>query len=218
MRLCDHAEVGRQLGEYVARLAPADPVVVALPYGGVRIGAEIARRLEAPMDILMAAEVCIPGPCNTPIGCVAGGRFYPDPAALVRRGIGHQYAEILAAAELKSQGCMARVLRRGERPIDLTGRTAILVSDGSPPPAILRAAVTALRDRHAAEVLYAAPAVVQGLHDLVSKPGQLITLFRPEELGSVMLVNAGNRQTTEDEIAGLLRESRRSQRRQPALA
>lgn len=217
MRFCDHAEVGSRLADHLVRLAPADPAVVAIPSGGVRIGWEIARRLGAPMDVLLVTEVSIPGPCGLPVGCVAGGKLYPDRESCHGHGITADYVQILATSELKEQVRRERTLRRGERPLDLRGRTVILVSDGSPTPLALRTAVAAIRERGAREVLYAAPVADSRLHDLVGSPAWLITMFRPDEFRSVMVVNAGNRQTTDEEIAGVLSEARRSQR-QLALA
>lgn len=208
MRFLDHSEIGQRLADHLVRLVPSNPAVVVLPPGGVRIGWEIARCLKAPMDVVIVRELCVPGTNSMPVGCVVDGFFIPDVAACKQRGVGRDYLRRLVAAEAWEQAARQRFMRHGKAPLDLGGRTAILVSDGSPSALVLRSAVAALRNREVEEIIYAAPVASPALADLVGDPGRLVSLFHPDEFRSIMLVNAGYRQTTDEEIVEELDRSR----------
>jgi putative phosphoribosyl transferase len=208
MRFLDHSEMGRGLAEHVAKLAPARPVVLAIPPGGVRIAWEIARRLSAPLDVLLVSEVVVPQACRCRVGCAVDGHFYPDRSSGKFQQLAEEYAEVLVAAELGGQQQRDRALRHGVPPVDLADRTAVLVSDGSPDLVALEGAVRAIRDRKAKEIIYAAPVAMSGMIDLVGTRARIVTLFRPDEYRSVMLVNSDYKQTTDDEISQLIAQSR----------
>ncbi|MEO8202137.1 MAG: hypothetical protein ABI679_16520, partial [Gemmatimonadota bacterium] len=97
-----------------------------------------------------------------------------------------------------------RALRHGHAAIDLVGRTAILVTDGSVDWHELQAAIQSLKHRTAGDIVYAAPVAGAGQADLVEPPGCVISLYTSEDYRSVMLVNAGYRHTTDVEITHLL--------------
>jgi putative phosphoribosyl transferase len=204
MKLIDHREVGRLLADQVISRNPARPVVVAVPPGGARIGWEIARRLNAPLDVIMLSTVHVPGRAGSPLGCAVDGRFYPDEAGCRDHRVTREYAEILVSATSGSGLLREREMRHGEPGVDVRDRTVILVSDGAPGPVALAAAVAALQDRGVARILYATPVAPA---ERVAGFDEVLTAFLPEERSSVMLVNAGYRQTTDREIAELLESS-----------
>jgi putative phosphoribosyl transferase len=208
MRFIDHHEAGELLGLKVAELRPVRPVVLAIPPAGVRIGWEIARRLRAPMDVIVTREITIPGRTGCPVGAVVDGRFYPDDSGCRRQRVTQEYANILASSEQASLARWEQSLRKNRSPIDLEGRTAILVSDAPLNLATLRAVESALRKRGTIGIIYAVPFRPLA-HPALTEPSiRIVSLFRPEDGSAVMLVNAGYQQTTEDEIAELVTRSR----------
>lgn len=216
MRFIEHREVGQRLADYMASLAPEDPIVLAIPSGGVRIGWEIAQRLGAPMDVIVANEVTVPGERARASGWAVDGRFYPDRVGC--RNLNAAYIDILASCIAMEQRRRERALRHGHAALDLAGKTVILVSDATPDLATLEAVITSLREREIGTLIYAAPVASPALVALVGSPARVVTMFRPEEFRSVMLVNARYEQTTDDEITELLERSwRNSAERRPGL-
>jgi len=203
MRFIDHTEAGQLLGQRLASLKLERPVVLAIPPSGARIGHEIARQLRGPMDVLVVRDITIPGRGECPLGVVVDGAFYPDEPACCREGVTREYARMLAWPEQGKEERWERVVRHNRPPLDLEGRTAIVVSDVELSADQLLAVRDGLRERRVGQVVHVA---VFARSEPEARTDYLptITLFSPAESRSVMLVNAGYQQTTENEIAELL--------------
>jgi len=162
----DRVDAGRRLAPEVVQAlealgeeeAPGEPLVLALPRGGVPVGVEVAAALGAPLDVLLVRKLGVPGHAELAFGAIATG------GARVING------EVLLAAQLDSEAIAAVIAAetaelerrerhyRGDRPVPpVAGRTVVLVDDGLATGATMRAAVHALRDRGAACVVAAAP-------------------------------------------------------------
>jgi putative phosphoribosyl transferase len=215
MRFIDHREAGEKLAAQMTRLHLVRPLVLAIPPAGARIGWEIARRLRAPMDVLVVDSVEIPGRTHATVGYVVDGEFFPDGVACRQQGVTTGYAAILAAVVKRAELTWEDTLRSHERPLDVQGRSIILVSDCPLDAGRLRTAQAALLVRGVGTIIYACLFDCPGFESVVP-PIHTITLFRPDERRSVMLVNTGYQQTTDDEIAELLAQSRHRSGR-PAL-
>ncbi|MCB1311267.1 MAG: phosphoribosyltransferase, partial [Sedimentitalea sp.] len=146
----DRAEAGEALAEAVARAAPPDPVVLALPRGGVPPGAQVARRLGAELDLLLVRKIGLPGHDELAAGALVDG----DPPTIlfndeVLRASGLKGSDFDARiAALRAEIARRRALYLKDRaPVPLAGRTAILVDDGVATGATVRTAIRALRAR-----------------------------------------------------------------------
>ena len=201
MRFMTHAEAGqllaRRLPEKIDR-----PVVLAIPPAGARIGREVAGHLRAPIDVLLVRDIVIPGRNGTPLGVVVDGAFYPDDAACAREGVTREYARLLAWSEQTAEERWERAVRHNRAPLAIEGATVIIVSDVALHRDQLVAVREALQERRAGRILHLALFDCPGTAERCPIP--VISGFTPDEARSVMLVNAGYRQTTEDEIAELL--------------
>lgn len=157
----DRAEAGRALAEHLLRLALPGPVVVlALPRGGVPVAAEIARTLQAPLDLLLVRKIGAPGQPELAVAALVEG----TPPALVRdeetcaaTGVDAAYIQREAAF------AVAEIRRRRRRYLDLRaavpvqGATVIVVDDGVATGTTMRAALRGLRQRQPARVVLALP-------------------------------------------------------------
>ncbi len=206
MRFIHHAEIGESLAWAVDRMVGPDAVVLALAPGGVRIGREIARKRRAPLDIVLVEPVEVPGAQCPTLGIVVDGKFRPNLAACAVQPGAEPYAAILAGPVCAAMTARASRLRGGRMPVSIEGRPVILVSDGSAGLPQLAAIADVLWNRGAREVLYASPVGCPGLGGLISPFFRVLTRFSMEEFRSVMLVNAENRQTTDEEIGRTLSE------------
>ena len=155
----DRRAAGRQLATAVAALGLRPPLVVlGLPRGGVPVAFEVARALHAPLDVMLVRKVGMPGQPELALGAIATG------AVTVRQplryaGYGPDAQEFAALAE-RERGELERreqLYRVGRPPLELKGKTAVLVDDGLATGATMLAAVRAARKAGAAAVVAAAP-------------------------------------------------------------
>lgn len=157
----DRTEAGVRLAEVVAAAAPVDPVVLALPRGGLPIAAPVADRLKAPLDLLLVRKIGMPGHSELAAGAVVDGDspqtvFNTDilrQAGLSEADFADQIAALRGEIEERRRKYLA-----GRDPVPLDGRTVVIVDDGIATGATIRVALKALRDRGAAALWIAVPA------------------------------------------------------------
>jgi predicted phosphoribosyltransferase len=158
MRFTDRTDAGRRLAGQLLTLGLRDPVVLALPRGGVPVGAEVAAALSAPFDVFVARKVGAPGRPEYGIGAVAeGGGVVANDEALRALGLSDGEWDALVAQERAEVD--RRVLRyRGDRPLPtLRGRDIVVVDDGLATGVTAEAALRALRTYRPRRLVLAAP-------------------------------------------------------------
>jgi putative phosphoribosyl transferase len=204
VRFADRWEAGRLLGAHLGPLAARHPVVLALPRGGVPVGTEVARALAAPLDVIVALKVGVPGQPELALGAVAPGVALVRQELVVLLEISDGYVET-AIAELGPEVEARTRLLRGERPLpDLTGRAVVLVDDGLASGMTAAAAVAAIRAAGAAEVLVAVPVASGEAFCMLQGADQVVALSVPAEFGTVGQWYADFRPVSDAEVLGLL--------------
>ncbi len=157
--IADRVTAGQALGEALAAYAGRDDVLVlALPRGGLPVAYEVARRIDAPLDVMIIRKLGTPGQEELAMGAIASGGVRVLNQNVVS-GLAIDDATIDAVAR-REQAELERRLRtyRGDRPLPaIAGRLAILVDDGIATGATVRAAIAALREQHPARVVVAVP-------------------------------------------------------------
>lgn len=151
----DRAEAGRILAERLQQYrGAADAVVLGIPRGGVVVAAEVARALELPLDIVAAAKVGAPGHSEYAVGAVA-----PDGVVLPSPDARYSADEIRRLSEpaVRKIAHELDAFRSGREPLDVHGRTAILVDDGLATGLTAMAAADWLARQGAARVVVAVP-------------------------------------------------------------
>jgi putative phosphoribosyl transferase len=215
----DRAEAGRELARAVGGLIGrhpeiADPVVLALPRGGVPVALEIARALGAPLDLVMVRKIGVPFQPELAAAAVVNGS---DPQVVrneeIIRQTGMTEADIAAARD-RELGEIAR--RReawlaGRAPVPVKGRDAILVDDGIATGATVRAAlrgVAAMGPRSLAlAVPVAPPDTVAALEGEVD---HLVCLSQPEPFFAIGAHYADFSQLSDGDVERLLSEAGQS--------
>lgn len=210
----DRVDAGRQLAKELDRFKDRrDVVVLALPRGGVPVGAEIARALHAPLDVLVVRKLGAPGQPELAMGAIAsGGAVVMNPE--VRAYFADQPDVIEAIAKREKQELARREQAyRGKRaPLDVTGKAAILVDDGAATGATMRAAVSALRALGAKRVIVALPVCsVEAKRLLDKEADEFICIEVPLSFYAVGQWYLDFGQTSDDEVRELL-ESAEHQR------
>jgi len=183
----DREEAGAKLADRLLDHRGKHVVVLGIPRGGVPVAAEIARRLDGELDVVVARKLGAPFSPELAIGAVTadGGRFLNDDV-IRELGIDQGYIQRVTEQELKEAG--AREQRfRGSRPaVQLAGRVAILVDDGLATGATMRAAVRALRARHPARLVVAVPVGArEACAALRREADEVVCLAEPEPFGAV---------------------------------
>lgn len=154
----DRVEAGVALGRRLAHLKVFDPVVLGLPRGGVPVAAEVARALDAPLDVIVVRKLGVAGQREFTIGAIGEGDVrHIDWNAVARAGVtGSQVTEAIAV-ETKELRHRAARLRAGRPPLDISGRSVVIVDDGIATGSTVTAAVMVARDLGAAYVIIAIP-------------------------------------------------------------
>jgi predicted phosphoribosyltransferase len=210
----NRAEAGCLLAERLARLGPAHPVVLALPRGGVAVAFEIARRLAAPLDLLLVRKIGAPQQPELAIGAVCNGE---EPILVVNDDIvalSGATAEDLA--EGKRRG-LAEIARRralyggGRAPAEVAGRTAIVVDDGIATGATMRAGLKALRRRGPRAIVLAVPvAPPEALAALRGEADRIVCLRESHLPFGIGGHYEDFHQLEDDEVIALLRAADRA--------
>ena len=209
-RFRDRTQAGQllaaKLGHYANR---PDVIVLALPRGGVPVAYEVARALDAPLDVFIVRKLGVPGHEELAMGAVASGgiRVLND---MVVRALQIPDYVIEAVAEWE-QNEIARREReyRGERPPpDVKGRTVILVDDGLATGSTMLAAVKALRQQQPGRIVVAVPTAARETCDaLRAEVDEIICAVTPEPFYAVGFWYENFAQTSDEEVRELLARS-----------
>jgi putative phosphoribosyl transferase len=203
----DRIDAGARLGERLARLADRNPIVLGLARGGMVVAAEVAARLKAELDVLVARKVGHPLHPEYGIGAVGpdGARFFDERAV----GIASMTAadlEGLADAETAEVQRRLETYRRGRGPLRLKGRDVIIVDDGLATGVTAVAAVKYVRSQEPGRITLAIPvASRQGIELLSRFADDVVCLFDPPMFSSVGQWYEDFSQTPDDEVMGILR-------------
>jgi putative phosphoribosyl transferase len=203
----DRKDAGAQLAQQLGAYRGQDALVLGIPRGGVPVAAEVARLLEAELDIVAARKLGAPYQPELAIGAVtaSGGRYLNE--ELIRdAGISDDYVAAVTANEMTEARRREGRLRGDRPPPRVEGRVVIVVDDGLATGATMRAAVRSLRERQPARVVVAVPVSPRETCDaLRSEADDVVVLHKPEAFVAVGVHYADFRPTKEREIEQLLR-------------
>lgn len=201
-------EAGVALGAALRPLGLHDPVVLALPRGGVPVAAEVARVLHAPLDLLLVRKIGAPFNPELAVAAVvdaAGDDLVVD--APLMHEIGMALADVQArAVEERAEIARRRTLYlRSRARVPLAGRTVVVVDDGIATGTTVRAALKGLRRANPAAIVLAVPvAPADTAAALSPEVDRLVVLRQPDPFRAVGLHYADFAQTSDAEVIALL--------------
>jgi putative phosphoribosyl transferase len=211
MRFRDRCDAGRQL---VARLLSSrlhDPLILALPRGGVPVGFVIAEALHAPLDVLVARKIGAPGHRELGIGAIAeGGELVADQGALRMLGISEKRFARLAGREQPELERRVKLYRGGRLLPGMDARDVVLVDDGLATGVTAEAAVGSVRRAGARRVILAVPVgAPDSARRLANVADEVVCILVPDDFVAVGLWYDDFAQTSDEEVVALLRAAER---------
>lgn len=209
-RFRDRVEAGRELARRLQGYAGRDDVVVlGLPRGGVPVAAEVARALEAPLDVFVVRKLGVPGREELAMGAIASGGVRVLNDSVVRMlHLTEGDIERVAMEEGRELERRARAFRGGRPPHALAGKVVILVDDGLATGATMRAAVHALRILDPARIVVAVPVGSQeACGRFRAEADEVVCALVPDDLQAVGLWYDDFRQTSDEEVHAALAAS-----------
>ncbi len=209
-RFSDRPDAGRRLAERLLPLAPEDPVVVALPRGGVPVGREVALALGAPLDILAVRKLGAPHNPEYGIGAVAeDGTRVIDTEAIAVLGIDGATLEAIAEGEVAELRRRVTLYRDDREPIELAGRTVIVVDDGIATGVTDAAALRAVRRRKPRRLVLAVPVCApDSVRRLREYADEIVCLQAPSLFYGVGQWYRDFSQVSDEEVMAVLEEFR----------
>lgn len=208
---------GRVLAQALSRYANRDDVVVlGLPRGGIPVAYEVATALGAPLDVFVVRKLGLPGYPELAMGAIAsGGIMVLIPEVVEQLRIPQRIVDAVAEAEARELERREQAYRGDRPPIDVTGRTVILIDDGLATGASMHAAIAALRQRKPKRIVVAVPIASPSTCEEIGKQADdIVCAATPEPFRAVGLWYQDFSQTSDEEVRKLLEEAARN--RSPA--
>lgn len=202
----DRSDAGYKLGSSLAGANLGECVVLALPRGGVPVAAEVATALGAPLDVIVARKLGVPGHSELGFGAIAEGGIAVLNGDLVDRlGISRPQIDQVINAEQKELDRRVERYRSGRSLPDLAGQTAVLVDDGLATGYTARAGLEALRRLGARHVLLAVPVGARETVEELERDGYAVVCLEiPEHFMAVGQWYRDFTQTSDAEVLELL--------------
>lgn len=208
----DRHDAGRRLADRLIGFKNQNPVVLALPRGGVAVGVEIAIALKAPLDLVLVRKIGVPWQPELAVGAVVDGQ---QPETFINREVleSLNIPESYVAEEAARQ--LAEIERRrglyldGRPRIEVRDRTAVVVDDGIATGATVRVALRAVRRAAPARLVLATPvAPASTIAALRSEVDEIVCPLIPEDFGALSLHYADFDQVSDDEVIRLIGQAR----------
>lgn len=203
----NRTDAGRQLADQLKKYAgKRDAIVLALPRGGVPVGFEVARALDAPLDVFLVRKLGVPGREELAMGAIASGGVRVVNEDVVRElGIPPRWLDMAAADEMPELRRREEAYRDARPAPDVREKTVILVDDGLATGATMRAAVAALRRMGPAKIVVAVPVGASQTCDEFRKlADEVVCVQQPDPFWAVGSWYRDFEQTTDDEVRELL--------------
>lgn len=212
----DRQEAGRLLASELVGLRLPDPVVLALPRGGLPVAAEIAKALGAPLDLIIVRKVGAPGNPELAVAAIIDG---DPPDVVLNREIVEVYgldnADLAALVNNERPELdRRRVAYRGDsRPVSVAGRTAILVDDGAATGTTMKVAIRALKRRSPRKIVVALPiAPPDTVEELLQEADRIVCLSQPPHFRALGYYYRNFPQLTDDDVVSALLDANQRRR------
>lgn len=207
----DRKEAGEILAEKLKKLRLENPVVLAIPRGGVVVGYEVARKLKAPLDVIVPRKLGAPGNPELAIGAVAeDSTIILDSSLIDYLEVDEEYIKKEKERQVKEIKRRLNVYRGRFSRLEIERRDVVIVDDGIATGATIRAAIASVRKRKPASLTLAVPvAPPSTIEKLREEVDRIVCVSTPEPFFAIGQFYTDFRQTTDEEVIRLLEKNRR---------
>ena len=207
-RFSDRIDAGRQLAAAVKAKAYADPVVLALPRGGVPVALEVARAIAAPLDLVLVRKIGVDFQPELAAAAVVNGdqpEIVVNEDVVKAANVSQDYLDAQVQAKLAEIDKRRQLYLKDRARAAIKDRTAIVVDDGIATGASIRAALHAMRRKNPARLVLAVPvAPAETLAVLRDEVDDIVCLATPEPFYAIGAHYADFRQIPDDEVVAML--------------
>ena len=210
MRYRDRIHGGRVLAEHLDAYAGRDNVLVlGLPRGGVPVASEVAQALDAQLDVFVVRKLGVPGHEELAMGAIAsGGTRVLNDEVVNGLGIDDETIARAVAAENAELERRERTYRGDRGPVEVEGRTVLLVDDGLATGSTMRAAVLAVRARNPDRTVVAVPVAAEHTcAELRADVDEIVCVQTPDPFDAVGLWYDDFAPTSDEEVRALLEDA-----------
>jgi putative phosphoribosyl transferase len=204
-------QAGQLLAQKLAHYRGRDDLLVlGLPRGGVPVAYEVAKALRAPLDVFLVRKLGVPGLSEYAMGAIAsGGVRVINEAAVRQMGISQESINVVTAREERELERRDRTYRAGQPPLEIQGRTVILVDDGLATGSTMQAAASAIRTQHPRRLVVAVPIGAPDTCDeFRAHVDEVICAVMPADFRAVGLSYDDFGETSDREVQALLAAAR----------
>jgi predicted phosphoribosyltransferase len=208
----DRLDAGRQLAQRLEHYKGQNVLVLGLPRGGVPVAYEVARALQAPLDIFLVRKLGVPGHEELAMGAIAsGGVRVLNRSVITALNIPKAMVEKVARGEQAELERREQAYRAGRPALQARGRTVILVDDGLATGASMQAAVAGLESHVPGAIVIAVPtAAPETCEAFQDRVDEIVCAFTPQPFHGVGMWYENFEQTTDEEVQALLNEAARN--------
>jgi putative phosphoribosyl transferase len=206
----NRADAGRQLAAVLARRGLEAPVVLGLPRGGVAVGFEVAHALDAPLDVILVRKIGVPFQPELAMGALGeGGVVVVNEAVLASTGLSPEAFEAVRRTEEVELARRAAAYRGDRPPVEIAGRTVLIVDDGVATGSTARAACSVARAAATARTVLAVPVGPPGTAvSFADAADEVVCLTTPRDFFAIGEAYLDFSPTTDAEVVALLARAR----------
>jgi predicted phosphoribosyltransferase len=206
----DRRHGGISLAKRLEEYRNENPIVLGVPRGGVPVAYEVARELEAPLDLAYARKLGAPGQPEFGFGAIAPGAVYLDPESVALLGLSKEDIDAVAAVEERELNRRLRQYHNARRPPVLEGRTVILVDDGLATGVTAKASILSLRKQNPRKIIFASPVCASDSAAALGEMADAVVCNAlPENFAAVGQWYVDFGQTTDQEVMDILSKAAR---------
>jgi putative phosphoribosyl transferase len=205
----DRRQAGKVLATRLEHFKGRQEVVVlVLPRGGVPVAHEVARALDAPLDVFLVRKLGVPGHRELAMGAIAsGGVRVLNEDVVAMYGLPGTVIDAIARQEQAELERRERTYRDGRTPVELRGRIGLLIDDGLATGSTMKAAVEAVRAHRPARIVVAVPVgSAETCREFADVADEIVCARAPEYFAAVGQWYRDFSQTSDEEVRELLRE------------